>query len=263
MSSHFLLSCKLLKGSLIGILSLLTAIATSFPTYGQSSSVNPTNGPSQSQPLAPGDRPILQVGSQGSAVQELQALLQLLGFYSGPVDGTFLESTAAAVATFQQAAGLVADGIVGPATWNRLLPSLPGTPSTIPPSAAHPTSGSSSPVASSTTSRPSTSASTPSGHSASGSRPSQASSQTPSRPPQSPTSNSGEPVDLPVLRLGMRGPAVARLQQRLRAIGIFKGEVDGVFGAETQRAVQAAQQRFQLNADGIVGPATWTALFEN
>jgi peptidoglycan hydrolase-like protein with peptidoglycan-binding domain len=61
----------------------------------------------------------------------------------------------------------------------------------------------------------------------------------------------------------MRGPAVARLQQRLRAIGIFKGEVDGVFGAETQRAVQAAQQRFQLNADGIVGPATWTALFEN
>jgi N-acetylmuramoyl-L-alanine amidase len=58
----------------------------------------------------------------------------------------------------------------------------------------------------------------------------------------------------------MRGPAVTRLQQRLRAIGVFRGEVDGVFGSETQTAVQSAQRRYNLTPDGVVGNATWGAL---
>ena len=65
---------------------------------------------------------------------------------------------------------------------------------------------------------------------------------------------------MPVLQLGMQGPAVARLQERLRTLGFFKGVVDGVFGAETQNAVKAAQQRLKLGADGVVGSGTWRAL---
>lgn len=68
------------------------------------------------------------------------------------------------------------------------------------------------------------------------------------------------PIDLPILRQGMHGPAVVRLQERLRVIGVFDGAVDGIFGAETLAAVKAAQTKFQLDPDGVVGPVTWAAL---
>jgi peptidoglycan hydrolase-like protein with peptidoglycan-binding domain len=71
-----------------------------------------------------------------------------------------------------------------------------------------------------------------------------------------------ELVSLPTLRLGMKGPAVVGLQRRLRAIGLLKSTADGVFGSETQEAVKAAQRKFQLEADGVVGPSTWIELMQ-
>jgi peptidoglycan hydrolase-like protein with peptidoglycan-binding domain len=67
-------------------------------------------------------------------------------------------------------------------------------------------------------------------------------------------------VALPILREGMRGSAVAQLQERLRTLGFFRGTADGIFGTATQSAVKAAQQNFNLEPDGIVGAATWSAL---
>jgi peptidoglycan hydrolase-like protein with peptidoglycan-binding domain len=58
----------------------------------------------------------------------------------------------------------------------------------------------------------------------------------------------------------MKGSAVNALQERLRSLGVFRGAIDGVFGQETQTAVKAAQRKFNLDSDGIVGPATWSAL---
>jgi N-acetylmuramoyl-L-alanine amidase len=81
--------------------------------------------------------------------------------------------------------------------------------------------------------------------------------QTPTTPAAGTTPTS---VELPTLRLGMRGPAVSQLQERLHSTGFFSGAIDGVFGPETQSAVMAAQRRYQLDPDGIVGAATWTAL---
>ncbi|MEG4839083.1 peptidoglycan-binding protein [Microcoleus sp. B9-D4] len=70
-------------------------------------------------------RPAIKLGSRGSEVIELQAALQLLGFYTGTVDGIFSQSTARAVSQFQEAAGLAPDAIVGQDTWNRLFPADP------------------------------------------------------------------------------------------------------------------------------------------
>ncbi len=67
-------------------------------------------------------RPVLKLGSQGNEVSELQAALKLLGYYNGNVTGLYSEKTAIAVSQFQESAGLIADGIVGPVTWNRLFP---------------------------------------------------------------------------------------------------------------------------------------------
>ncbi len=65
---------------------------------------------------------------------------------------------------------------------------------------------------------------------------------------------------LPILRLGMRGSEVLKLQQRLQKLGYFKGEPDGDFGENTQTAVIAFQKRYGIEADGVVGGETWQIL---
>ncbi|MFS8203438.1 peptidoglycan-binding protein [Streptomyces sp. CWNU-52B] len=56
------------------------------------------------------------------------------------------------------------------------------------------------------------------------------------------------------------GPEVAEAQCLLRRTGIPPGDIDGIFGPETQRAVQNVQKRDGLVVDGVIGPHTWKAL---
>jgi hypothetical protein len=58
----------------------------------------------------------LETGSTGAEVEAVQQALTTLGLDPGPVDGKYGASTAEAVKQFQQAHGLDADGVVGPAT---------------------------------------------------------------------------------------------------------------------------------------------------
>jgi len=62
-----------------------------------------------------------QLGSSGEPVRQIQQGLQSRGLYEGPVDGAYGGATQAAVRIFQKGAGLDADGIVGPASWQALL----------------------------------------------------------------------------------------------------------------------------------------------
>ena len=62
-----------------------------------------------------------QLGSSGEPVRQIQQGLQSRGLYQGPVDGAYGGATQAAVRIFQKGAGLDADGIVGPASWQALL----------------------------------------------------------------------------------------------------------------------------------------------
>lgn len=59
---------------------------------------------------------------------------------------------------------------------------------------------------------------------------------------------------------GLAGDDVTRLQGQLSAWGYYTGPVDGYYGSATQQAVILFQQYNGLVPDGIVGPATWTAL---
>ena len=67
--------------------------------------------------------PRLVKGSKGDAVKALQILLIGYKYSCGAygADGSFGAATDSAVRRFQKAMGLEADGIVGPATWNKLL----------------------------------------------------------------------------------------------------------------------------------------------
>ncbi|MFI8951489.1 peptidoglycan-binding protein [Streptomyces sp. NPDC053750] len=56
------------------------------------------------------------------------------------------------------------------------------------------------------------------------------------------------------------GPEVAEAQCLLRRAGIPPGDIDGVFGPKTQRAVVRLQTRDDLVVDGVIGPHTWKVL---
>ena len=159
------------------------------------------------QPAA-GIRPILTVGDRNDSVSELQAMLKLLGYYNGAVDGVYQEGTATAVSAFQRAAGLGADGVAGTATWNRLLPvannTVPVTPTPTRPSPTPPVTPTPTPV-------------------------------TPAPTPAQPTT-----VDLPILRLGLRGSAITQLQQRLRRLGFFTGVVGWRLWGRNRRCGQGS-----------------------
>ncbi|MUG95692.1 hypothetical protein F7734_26385 [Scytonema sp. UIC 10036] len=66
---------------------------------------------------------------------------------------------------------------------------------------------------------------------------------------------------MPILRPGMRGSEVARLQRRLQRLGYLEeSAIDGDFGPATEAAVISVQKRYGIEADGIVGGGTWEIL---
>jgi peptidoglycan hydrolase-like protein with peptidoglycan-binding domain len=64
----------------------------------------------------------------------------------------------------------------------------------------------------------------------------------------------------PELTQGSQGEWVTYLQQLLEQAGYLTESADGDFGPATDSAVRAYQSDSGLDADGIVGDATWEAL---
>ena len=63
---------------------------------------------------------ILKLGSNGSDVMKIQAVLKKIGYDTGVVDGAFGNKTRSAVINFQSNNGLTSDGIIGVST-NKIL----------------------------------------------------------------------------------------------------------------------------------------------
>lgn len=70
-------------------------------------------------------------------------------------------------------------------------------------------------------------------------------------------------VSAAILRQGATGGEVKEVQRRLKLWGYYDGQVDGVFGVGTKRAVIAFQKKNGLTADGVVGKSTYKALGMN
>ena len=72
--------------------------------------------------------------------------------------------------------------------------------------------------------------------------------------------NTPTPTPL-LLKLGAQNDEVRRLQQRLKDLGFYTGEVDGQYGPGTQASVILFQEQHGLTADGIAGEGTRTRLY--
>ena len=64
-----------------------------------------------------------------------------------------------------------------------------------------------------------------------------------------------------ILRFGMQGEFVKKIQESLKTFGINPGPIDSKFGDRTLRAVKAFQTQVGIKSDGLVGKDTYSAMF--
>lgn len=66
---------------------------------------------------------------------------------------------------------------------------------------------------------------------------------------------------LPALsRRGSRGEEVKQIQTVLKDRELYEGNIDGIYGPQTEKAVIQFQKQMGLTPDGIVGPKTLSAM---
>lgn len=119
---------------------------------------------------------------------------------------------------------------------------------------ASPSSASASPPSSASAGTSPSRSATPTGSAPTDRAPSATASTSPS-----PSASSGQP---PILRLGDTGPEVIALQLRLRQVGLYNGQADGVYDADVENAVRSYQfTRLVLQDEsGVYGRATRASL---
>ncbi|BAZ15849.1 peptidoglycan binding domain-containing protein [Calothrix sp. NIES-4071] len=170
----------------------------------------------------------LQKGDQGPSVRELQQDLRRAGFYNAPITQVFDVRTEDAVKRFQKASGLKVSGIAGPTTVGKLDNWRPVARNQVRQQAQN--------VVNTQTTKP-------------------RAQSTQSRTEQQAAPLASRRVS-GVLGKGDEGEQVRLLQEQLRIAGYYYGNSTGIFGPITEDAVKRFQQAYNLEADGLVGPAT-------
>lgn len=274
--------------SSVSIVSALAASAVTLPVSTREGEDVNSSSWVHGEPLRISQLPspvTLRRDSSGDAVSALQRRLSELGYYNGPISGYYGEQTEAAVMEFQRSQGMTADGVVGSSTTEALrrAPSTGGSRSgnqsggqsgglTIGASGdtvnqiqsrlttlgfySGPITGYYGELTEEAVRRfqganglsvdgvvgPATLAAI------------QQTGQGQSSSASTPNPNDG------LLEQGESGSAVAELQRRLRNLNYYNGAIDGDFGSLTADAVMRFQRAQGLTPDGIVGPATLSAI---
>ncbi|WP_333861276.1 M14 family metallopeptidase [Clostridium sp.] len=63
-----------------------------------------------------------------------------------------------------------------------------------------------------------------------------------------------------IFKLGSKGTEVMHIQATLKKIGYNPGVIDGIYGTDTEKAVEIFQRNHGLTVDGIIGPNTYRIL---
>ena len=216
----------------------------------------------------------LRKGATGSAVKDLQTKLKKLGFYNAYVDGSYGDTTVAAVKAFQKKYNLTADGVAGSETLKKL-------------DTAYKNAGSNTSTDDDSLRKGATGSAVKNlqtklkklgfynasidgdygdttvaavkafqkkyNLTADG----VAGSETLKKLDSAyKNADSNTSTDDDSLRKGATGTAVKTLQTNLKKLGFYTAYVDGSFGATTESAVKAFQKKYGLTADGVAGSAT-------
>ena len=206
---------------------------------------------------------VMQAGDEGDDVEEVQTRLYELGYLGGSfITGTYGEKTSAAVADFQEANGLAADGMVGHETLDALYgDDVVGnffkkgeTNDTIAAyqerlkqlgylAGDYKVKGKMDDATITAIRKfQENNDLTPDG----------------CLGPSTMTALDSKSARAYTLTLGMKGSDVKAVQKRLKALGYLtsNAEVDGYYGDSTESAVEEFQRRNNLTVDGTVGAKT-------
>ena len=214
----------------------------------------------------------LRKGATGSAVKDLQTKLKKLGFYNAYVDGSYGDTTVAAVKAFQKKYNLTADGVAGSETLKKLDTAYKNADSDKDDDSLRKGATGSAVKNLQTKLKKlgfynasidgdygdTTVAAVKAFQkkynlTADG----VAGSETLKKLDSAyKNADSNTSTDDDSLRKGATGTAVKTLQTNLKKLGFYTAYVDGSFGATTESAVKAFQKKYGLTADGVAGSAT-------
>ena len=214
----------------------------------------------------------LRKGATGSAVKDLQTKLKKLGFYNAYVDGSYGDTTVAAVKAFQKKYNLTADGVAGSETLKKLDSAYKNADSDKDDGSLRKGATGSAVKDLQTKLKKlgfynasidgdygdTTVAAVKAFQkkynlTADG----VAGSETLKKLDSAyKNADSNTSTDDDSLRKGATGTAVKTLQTNLKKLGFYTAYVDGSFGATTESAVKAFQRKYGLTADGVAGSAT-------
>ena len=214
----------------------------------------------------------LRKGATGSAVKDLQTKLKKLGFYNAYVDGSYGDTTVAAVKAFQKKYNLTADGVAGSETLKKLDTAYKNADSDKDDGSLRKGATGSAVKNLQTKLKKlgfynasidgdygdTTVAAVKAFQkkynlTADG----VAGSETLKKLDSAyKNADSNTSTDDDSLRKGATGTAVKTLQTNLKKLGFYTAYVDGSFGSTTESAVKAFQKKYGLTADGVAGSAT-------
>ena len=212
----------------------------------------------------------LRKGATGSAVKDLQTKLKKLGFYNAYVDGSYGDTTVAAVKAFQKKYNLTADGVAGSETLKKLDSAYKNADSDKDDDSLRKGATGSAVKNLQTKLKKlgfynasidgdygdTTVAAVKAFQKKYNLTADGVAGSETLKKLDSAYKNADSDKDDDSLRKGATGSAVKNLQTKLKKLGFYNASIDGDYGDTTVAAVKAFQKKYNLTADGVAGSET-------